>query len=151
MSTYSRRFPSGSVRVSDAERDRALAELSDHYQAGRITSEEFDDRSGQALRARTGQELSSVFTDLPPDQTTMLDPSLAAGWGGRPVPVRTTSQGRVAWPVGRVAVPVFRIVVAVAVVAVLFGWVSVSHHTAGLVVPLLIIALIVRRIIRSGR
>ena len=151
MATSSRRFPAGSMRVSDAERDRALAELSDHYQAGRITSEEFDDRSGQVLRARTGQELSSQFADLPPDQTTMLDPTLAAGRGGRPVPDQMPGRGRVAWPAGRVAAPVFRIVVAVAVVAVLFGWVSVSHRTAGLVVPLLIILLIVRRIIRSGR
>jgi hypothetical protein len=151
MSTTSRRFPAGSVRVSDAERDRALAELSDHYQAGRISAEEFDDRSGLALQARTGKDLSSLFDDLPPDQTTTLDPTLAAGWGGRPVPDRI-KPGRVAWPAGRgVAVPVFRIVVAVAVVAVLFGWVSVSHRTAGLVVPLLIILLIVRRIIRSGR
>lgn len=150
MYTSPRRFPAGSVRVSDAERDRALAELSDHYQSGRISAEEFDDRSGRALRARTGKELSSLFDDLPPDQTTMLDPTLAAGWGGRPVPDRI-KPGRVAWPAGRVAVPVFRIVVAVAVVAVVFGWVSVGHRTAGLVVPLLIILLIIRRIIRSGR
>jgi hypothetical protein len=48
-------------------------------------------------------------------------------------------------------VPVVRIVAAVAVVAVLFGWISVSHRTAGLIVPLFLILLIVRRILRSGR
>src|SRR5258708_7318554 len=88
MNATSPRFPDGSLRVSDAERDRALAELSDHYQAGRISSEEFEDRSGRALRARTGRELSSLFEDLPPDQTAMLDPSLGARWTARPVPDR---------------------------------------------------------------
>jgi hypothetical protein len=55
----------GAIRVSDAERDRAVAELSEHYQAGRLTLEEFDDRSSQALRARTGSDLDGLFTDLP--------------------------------------------------------------------------------------
>jgi hypothetical protein len=55
----------GAIRVSDAERDQAVAELSEHYQAGRLTLEEFDDRSSQALRARTGSDLDGLFTDLP--------------------------------------------------------------------------------------
>jgi hypothetical protein len=58
---------SGDLRVSDADRDAALAELSEHFQAGRITSEEFDERSGRALRARTERELADLFTDLPHD------------------------------------------------------------------------------------
>jgi hypothetical protein len=45
-------YPSGDLRVSDAERDRALSELSEALQAGRITAEEFDQRSGQVLPAR---------------------------------------------------------------------------------------------------
>lgn len=150
MNATSRRFPDGSLRVSDAERDRALSELSGHYQAGRISSEEFDERSGRALRARTGQELASLFDDLPQDQTPLLDPALGANWAARPVP-DLTSPRWVANPAGRVTVPVIRMVVAVAVVAVLFGWISVGHRPAGLVVPLLLIALIVRRIVRGGR
>ena len=55
----------GDLRVSDADRDRALAELSEHYQAGRLTLEEFDERSAQALQSRTARELSGLFTDLP--------------------------------------------------------------------------------------
>jgi Domain of unknown function (DUF1707) len=58
-------YPPGDLRVSDADRDRALSELSDAFQAGRITSEELDQRSGQALRARTGNELTAVLADLP--------------------------------------------------------------------------------------
>jgi len=66
------KYPSGDLRVSDADRDRALRELSDGFQAGRLTADEFDERSGQALSARTGKELTALLTDLP------LDDMLAA-------------------------------------------------------------------------
>ncbi len=56
----------GDLRVSDADRDRAISDLSEHFQAGRLTADEFDERSGQALQARTGKELAALFTDLPP-------------------------------------------------------------------------------------
>jgi hypothetical protein len=60
-------YPPGDLRVSDAERDRALSELSEALQAGRITAGEFDQRSGQVLRARTGKELTVPLADLPLD------------------------------------------------------------------------------------
>jgi hypothetical protein len=58
-------YPRGELRVSDADRDRALSELSEAFEAGRITSEEFDERSGQALHSRTGKELTALLADLP--------------------------------------------------------------------------------------
>ena len=58
-------YPPGHIRVSDADRDRALSELSVAFQAGRITADEFDQRSGQALAARTGKELTALLADLP--------------------------------------------------------------------------------------
>ena len=66
MPTATSNFPSGDLRVSDADRDRAVSELSEAFQAGRITAEEFEQRSGQALAARTGTELTALLTDLPP-------------------------------------------------------------------------------------
>jgi hypothetical protein len=69
MDSHARRFPSGDLRVSDAERDRALSELSEAYQTGRITADEFDQRSTQALNARTGKELTAPLADLPPDRS----------------------------------------------------------------------------------
>jgi Domain of unknown function (DUF1707) len=69
MGTDARGFPTGDLRVSDAERDRALAELSEALQVGRITAEEFDQRSGQVLTARTGKELTAPLADLPVDST----------------------------------------------------------------------------------
>jgi hypothetical protein len=58
-------YPSAELRVSDADRDQALSELSEAFQAGRITADEFDQRSEHALRARTGKELTALLADLP--------------------------------------------------------------------------------------
>jgi hypothetical protein len=41
------------MRASDADRDAVVSDLSEHFQAGRLTAGEFDDRTGQALTART--------------------------------------------------------------------------------------------------
>lgn len=60
-------FPPGDLRVSDADRDRALSELGEAFRVGRITVNEFDQRSRQALRARTGKELTVLLADLPLD------------------------------------------------------------------------------------
>ena len=56
--------PTG-MKASDADRDAVLSELSEHFQAGRLTHAEFDDRAGQALAARTWGELSDLLRDLP--------------------------------------------------------------------------------------
>ncbi|TWD79123.1 uncharacterized protein DUF1707 [Kribbella amoyensis] len=63
-STPSRTRP-GTVRIGDAERDQAVAVLSDHFVAGRLTQEEFEDRSDQATRARYSADLVPLFEDLP--------------------------------------------------------------------------------------
>jgi hypothetical protein len=68
MNTPAGDYPAGSVRVCDADRDRALSQLSEAFQAGRITAGELDQRSGQALRARTGEELAVLLADLPHDR-----------------------------------------------------------------------------------
>jgi Domain of unknown function (DUF1707) len=60
-----RDYPSGELRASDADRDRALAELSEAFQVGRITADELDQRSARVLRARTGKELTAPLADLP--------------------------------------------------------------------------------------
>jgi hypothetical protein len=65
MDGVGRGFPPGDLRVSDADRDRAQSELSEAFRVGRITADEFDQRSGQALRARTGKELTALLADLP--------------------------------------------------------------------------------------
>jgi hypothetical protein len=75
MDSGARNFPPGDLRVSDADRDRALAELSEAFRVGRLTADEFDQRSGQALAARTGKELTALLADLPLDRAA---PSIPA-------------------------------------------------------------------------
>ena len=67
MDSPSRNYPPGDQRVSDAHRDHAVSELSEAFQAGRITADEFEQRSGRALSARTGKDLTDLFTDLQKD------------------------------------------------------------------------------------
>ena len=109
MSTATKGYPSGSMRVSDADRDRAIAELSEHYQAGRLTTEEFEDRTGRALAARTSADLAALFTDLPRRQAPVTSAAASA----------PASPGR-SWPARVPVVPV-AILAVVAVLALLGG------------------------------
>jgi Domain of unknown function (DUF1707) len=67
-------YSAGDLRVSDADRDRAISELSEHFQAGRLIAGEFDERSAQALQARTAKELAALFADLPRDRAAVTSP-----------------------------------------------------------------------------
>ena len=53
------------LRIGDAERDRAAAELAEHYAAGRITTAEHSERLDQIWAAKTPADLAPVFADLP--------------------------------------------------------------------------------------
>lgn len=53
------------LRIGDAERDVAASELGDHFAAGRLSHEEFDERLEAAWRARSADDLRLLFTDLP--------------------------------------------------------------------------------------
>ena len=126
MDTVTGQYGQGDLRVSDADRDRALAELSEHYQAGRLTLEEFDERSGEALKAKTARELTGLFTDLPVGRALL--PSA------------------VAVPEARAHAPAVRAWVAAAtlsavvIVVLAFARTGLGHH--GFVVPLPLIAML---------
>ena len=66
MNEGARRYQPSAMRASDADRDAVLGQLSEHFQAGRLNSEEFDERSSLALRARTFGDLAELTKDLPP-------------------------------------------------------------------------------------
>jgi hypothetical protein len=53
------------MRASDSDRDAVVSDLSEHFQAGRLTAGEFEQRTEQALAARTWGELRDVLADLP--------------------------------------------------------------------------------------
>ena len=53
------------LRIGDAERERAAAELGEHYAQGRLTTEEHAERLDRVWAARTRAELGPLFRDLP--------------------------------------------------------------------------------------
>ena len=53
------------MRASDADRDGMVAALSEHFQTGRLTREDLDERTERALTARTLDELDELTADLP--------------------------------------------------------------------------------------
>jgi Domain of unknown function (DUF1707) len=142
MDAASNQLAPGDLRVSDADRDRALAALSEHYQAGRLTLEEFEERSEQTLKSKTAGELTGLFTDLP-ISTQVVPPPM-----GQAVAV---AEARPHLPVGRViatAAGIAAIVIAVSLLARTGLGVHVGgpRRAFGLPIPLLIILFIVLRI-----
>jgi hypothetical protein len=71
--------PGGRIRIGDEERDDAVRRLGEHYEAGRLTAEEHTERVGEALQAKTQEDLAGLFADLP-------------GEGRRPGPAEETGQ-----------------------------------------------------------
>jgi hypothetical protein len=53
------------LRVSDADREQICARLREAYAEGRLTAEEFHQRTDRALAARTGADLAPLTADLP--------------------------------------------------------------------------------------
>jgi DNA-binding PadR family transcriptional regulator len=59
------RPPAEQIWVSDADRERAVASLGDHFAEGRLTRAELDERLTAALSARTAGDLRRLMADLP--------------------------------------------------------------------------------------
>ena len=57
--------PKGELRASDADRDRVVDVLRDHAAAGRLTTEELEARTDDALAARHVGDLDRLLRDLP--------------------------------------------------------------------------------------
>ena len=83
----------GGQRIGAAERDSAVRALQVHYQAGRLTPEEYEDRSVRASRAMTWAEVAPLFADLPEPRPGPVAAALAAA-----PPSPSTSQGLVPMP-----------------------------------------------------
>lgn len=66
------------VRIGDAERDRAVSMLSEHFVAGRLTQAEFEERSEVVTRARYADDLEPLFDDLPASTELQVAPAPAA-------------------------------------------------------------------------
>ncbi len=70
-------------RISDADRDRAIDRLSEHYAAGRLDKDEFDERSDAVWTAKTEGDLAPVFADLAPPRRAPSPRPGFAPWGRR--------------------------------------------------------------------
>jgi Domain of unknown function (DUF1707) len=125
-------YRSPPMRASDAERDLVVTALGEHFQAGRLTAEELDDRTGKALAARTVPELQDLMTDLPPVRSAMPDEA--------PLAERPRST--------------FHPLVVPAVIAILLGTVMLAlvgaDHQPRLWLAIPVGVLIARRVARRG-
>jgi hypothetical protein len=53
------------LRIGDAERDATMAQLREHFVAGRLTFDELTERIDLALAAKTQGQIDRLMTDLP--------------------------------------------------------------------------------------
>ncbi len=73
------------LRASDADRERAVAALRDHFGAGRLSDDELAQRIADAYASKTVAELDELMLDLPSHQS-----ALPAASAQREAPVRRT-------------------------------------------------------------
>jgi Domain of unknown function (DUF1707) len=130
------RGPAPRMRASDADRDRVLAELSEHFQAGRLTTDEMQERTGTALAARTVGELSDLMSDLP-----ALHPAAP------PAPAAPLAAPARRLPVAAGVVAALAVLAVVLVVALDHA----GHHVGGAGFGALIPILIIVRVLAGGR
>lgn len=78
------------MRIGDAERDAAGAALGEHYAAGRLTKDEYDERIDRVWAAKYQDDLAPLFSDLPRRSTvaTAARGAASATGIGRSRPVR---------------------------------------------------------------
>jgi hypothetical protein len=62
------------LRISDAERERAVRTLGEHHAVGRLTYDEFVERMDRAYDARTHEQLDVLTADLPEAPPTQAQP-----------------------------------------------------------------------------
>ena len=66
------------IRLSDAEREAAAADLGEHFAQGRLTADEHAERLEQVWAAKTRGEIAPIFRDLPsPYAAVASAPSVA--------------------------------------------------------------------------
>jgi DUF1707 SHOCT-like domain len=117
------------LRIGDAEREEAVADLGRHFAEGRLTPLEHEERTALALQARTGADLGALFADLP-----LVSPT-------REVTRRpwTAQAFRIGWRLAAVALVVallvgalhvVQVILVVALVALALRW-SIGRRGGG--------------------
>ena len=106
----------GTSRVGDRERDIAVSLLNEHFVAGRLTSDESDQRRSLALTAKTQADLVRLLVDLPTNEQDVMPT-------------------RIAPPRRRKGVAGFIIALIVAIAVIISLIIVISHHSAASVQP----------------
>ena len=65
----------GPIRVADSDRERVAGLLRDHAAAGRLDTQELEERLERAYAARYGSDLQSVLAELPPEPAPRSRPT----------------------------------------------------------------------------
>ena len=65
------------LRISDADREQAASDLSEHYAEGRLSHDEHAERLDAVWTARTHADLAPIFADLPSRRSA---PSSSVAW-----------------------------------------------------------------------
>ena len=99
------------LRIGDAERERAAADLGEHFAQGRLSLDEHAERLEQVWAAKTRAELAPLFRDLP-GGTYGARPA-----GPAPAPQEQWPSDR-PWRRRRFPVPVFAIIGVLVLLAV---------------------------------
>ena len=131
MNTLTGNDAPADMRASDSDRDAVVSDLSEHYQAGRLTAEELDQRTGRALVARTWGELRDLLADLPAARPAPQAPAAASSGARPPSP-------------GRFAPPVIAALAGIGITSAVL--VNVTHGRWGFIWLLLAVLLIARRL-----
>jgi uncharacterized membrane protein len=128
--------PNPEMRIGDSEREAAVSALGEHYASGRLTKEEYDERSSKAYAARTSSDLWPLFNDLPGPQAPASDRRRP-----RFTPTVQSGRGHPGWWFGAWMAPVLLVVIVLAIVQhlpllllLVFGfflWRRTSRHWSG--------------------
>jgi hypothetical protein len=129
------------IRASDADREHAVGMLRDGFAAGRLTLDEFDERTTGAFTSRTWGELRELTKDLPTaGQRGFLPPAPVAPRPardrGEQLPADTRSRGG----------PSLRPALAIGLFWLML---TIGAHADGLLIP--VVFLLLMTMLSAGR
>jgi hypothetical protein len=91
-------FESSRMRVSDADRESAMTALGEHMSTGRLSLDEYGDRSALVSTAKTRHDLLVLFDDLPEPWPKISGVDQVAATPVAPAPVTVARRrGMSAW------------------------------------------------------
>jgi len=129
------------IRASDADREHAVGMLRDGFAAGRLTLDEFDERTTAAFTSRTWGELRELTKDLPTaGQRGFLPPAPVA-----PRPARGRGEQLPAGAQSRGG-PGLRPVLAIGLFWLML---TIGAHADGLLIP--VVFLLLMTMLSAGR